>query len=57
MNYHWNWGIFLQQVQSGEETYLDWLIAGLGWTVAVAMSAWLIAVVLGTPSVRAIRRP
>jgi len=48
MNYHWNWGIFLQQVQAGEETYLDWMISGLGWTVAVAMSAWVIALVLGS---------
>ncbi|MDI6745796.1 MAG: amino acid ABC transporter permease [Rhodocyclaceae bacterium] len=48
MNYHWNWGIFLQQVQSGDETYLDWLISGLGWTVAVALAAWLIALVLGS---------
>ncbi|WP_341676523.1 amino acid ABC transporter permease [Niveibacterium sp. SC-1] len=48
MNYHWNWGIFLQQVQAGEETYLDWMISGLGWTVAVAMSAWVIALILGS---------
>jgi glutamate/aspartate transport system permease protein len=25
MNYHWNWGIFLEQVKAGDETYLDWL--------------------------------
>lgn len=48
MNYHWNWGIFLEQVKAGEETYLDWLITGLGWTLAVALSAWLIALLLGS---------
>jgi len=48
MNYHWNWGIFLEQVKSGDETYLDWLITGLGWTLAVALSAWLIALVIGS---------
>lgn len=48
MNYHWNWGIFLQQVQAGEETYLDWLISGLGWTVAVALAAWVIALIIGS---------
>lgn len=48
MNYHWNWGIFLQQVQAGEETYLDWLISGLGWTVAVALAAWSIALLIGS---------
>ena len=48
MNYHWNWGIFLEQVKGGEETYLDWLFTGLGWTLAVALTAWLIALVLGS---------
>lgn len=47
MNYHWNWGIFLEPVKGGEETYLDWLLTGLGWTLAVALSAWVIALVLG----------
>lgn len=48
MNYHWNWGIFLEQVKAGEETYLDWLFTGLGWTVAVALSAWVLALILGS---------
>ncbi|MBI5016547.1 MAG: amino acid ABC transporter permease [Deltaproteobacteria bacterium] len=48
MNYHWNWGIYLEQIKSGDETYLDWLITGLGWTVTVSLSAWVIALVLGT---------
>ncbi|HSD38788.1 MAG TPA: amino acid ABC transporter permease [Rhodocyclaceae bacterium] len=48
MNYHWNWGIFFQQVSSSDETYLDWLISGLGWTVAVAMTAWIMAFILGS---------
>jgi glutamate/aspartate transport system permease protein len=48
MNYHWNWGIFLEQVKSGDETYLDWLITGLGWTIAVALSAWVLALLFGS---------
>lgn len=48
MNYHWNWGIFLEQVKSSEEIYLDWLITGLGWTVAVALTAWVLALLLGS---------
>jgi His/Glu/Gln/Arg/opine family amino acid ABC transporter permease subunit len=48
MNYHWNWGIYLQTVQNGEETYLDWLISGLGWTLAVALTGWVIALVVGS---------
>lgn len=41
MDYNWNWGILL------EEKYLNWLISGFGWTVAVALSAWCIAIVIG----------
>ena len=47
MNYHWNWGIFLEQVKGGDETYLDWLLTGFGWTLAVSLSAWVIALTLG----------
>jgi glutamate/aspartate transport system permease protein len=48
MNYHWNWSIFFQTVPSGDETYLAWIIHGLGWTVAISLSAWVIALVLGS---------
>lgn len=47
MGYHWNWGIFFEQVKGGDETYLDWLITGFGWTISVSISAWLIALLLG----------
>lgn len=47
MSYNWHWGIFLEQVKGGDETYLDWLIAGLGWTVAVSFTAWVIALLVG----------
>lgn len=47
MNYHWNWGIFFQLSPDGAHTYLDTLLAGLGWTLATALSAWLMALVLG----------
>lgn len=47
MNYHWHWGIFLEQVQAGEETYLNWLLTGFGWTLAVSLTAWAIALLLG----------
>jgi glutamate/aspartate transport system permease protein len=47
MNYHWNWGIFLEQVKGGDEAYLNWLLTGFGWTVAVSLSAWVIALSLG----------
>ena len=47
MDYHWNWGIFLEQVKAGEETYLHWLATGLGWTLAVSVAAWLLALAIG----------
>lgn len=42
MNYNWNWGILLT------EPYYEWIISGLGWTLAVAISAWVIAFSLGS---------
>ncbi|MEM1130868.1 MAG: ABC transporter permease subunit, partial [Pseudomonadota bacterium] len=42
MNYNWNWDVLF------EEPYLGWLISGFGWTVAVALSAWCIAFVVGS---------
>ena len=47
MNYHWNWGIFAEEVKGGGETYLDWLITGLGWTLAVSLAAWMLALAIG----------
>ena len=48
MNYNWNWSVFLTPVPSGETTYLGWLFTGLQWTVALSLSAWLIALVVGS---------
>ncbi len=47
MNYDWNWSIFLQLSPDGRGTYLQTLIDGLGWTVAVSLTAWLLALALG----------
>jgi glutamate/aspartate transport system permease protein len=48
MNYAWNWGILLSPTPSSESTYLGWLLAGLQWTVLLSLSAWLVALILGT---------
>jgi glutamate/aspartate transport system permease protein len=48
MNYNWNWGIFWQPAPDGTGTYMSWLIAGLGWTLATALCAWVIALALGS---------
>jgi glutamate/aspartate transport system permease protein len=47
MNYHWNWNIFWQMSPDGTHTYLETLLAGLGWTIATALSAWVLALILG----------
>ncbi len=47
MNYAWNWGVLLQKTPDGAATYVDWLISGLGWTISVALSAWVLALALG----------
>ncbi|RXZ43855.1 amino acid ABC transporter permease [Crenobacter cavernae] len=48
MNYHWDWGVFFKSTGIGQEIYLDWFVAGLGWTIAVALVAWIIALALGS---------
>lgn len=48
MAYHWNWGVFVSPTADGSTTYLGWLLQGLEWTVALSLSAWLVALLLGT---------
>lgn len=48
MQYNWNWNIFWQESPSGIGTYMDTLLAGLKWTVALSVSAWVMALVIGT---------
>lgn len=47
MNYHWNWRIFSEASPDGAGTYLDTLWSGLWWTLATALTAWLLALMLG----------
>lgn len=63
MNYNWNWGIFWELSPDASGTYLQTLFYGLGWTLATALTAWVIALFLGllvgtvrtTPLVWAVR--
>lgn len=48
MNYNWNWGILLAAEPGGTGTYLKYLIVGLGWTLATALAAWVIALAIGS---------
>jgi glutamate/aspartate transport system permease protein len=47
MNYNWNWGILLQPEPGGSGSYLQYLLVGLGWTLATALAAWAIALAIG----------
>jgi glutamate/aspartate transport system permease protein len=41
MDYNWNWGVLFM------DPYLGWLIMGVQWTFAVALAAWVVALVVG----------
>ena len=47
MNYNWNWRIFWEPSPDGVGTYMDTLWSGLMWTLATALIAWVMALVLG----------
>jgi glutamate/aspartate transport system permease protein len=47
MNYHWNWHIYWEASPDGP-TYIHTLLVGLGWTLATALTAWIIALALGS---------
>lgn len=47
MNYNWNWRIFWEASPDGVGTYMDTLWSGLAWTLATALSAWIMALILG----------
>lgn len=47
MNYNWNWRIFWESSPDGMGTYMDTLWSGLVWTLATALTAWVMALILG----------
>jgi glutamate/aspartate transport system permease protein len=47
VKYNWNWGIFFELEPGSSGSYLHYLIVGLGWTLATALAAWVIALALG----------
>ncbi|MGO3858919.1 amino acid ABC transporter permease [Neisseriaceae bacterium CLB008] len=48
MDYSWNWSVLFSDTGIGTETYLSWIITGLGWLFAISITAWVIAMVIGT---------
>jgi glutamate/aspartate transport system permease protein len=48
MSYNWNWAVFGQPSATGDgSTYLGWMLTGLKTTVALSLSAWVLALLLG----------
>ncbi len=47
MNYNWNWNIFWDAAPDATGNYLSTLWSGLIWTLATALSAWVVALALG----------
>ena len=47
MKYSWHWQVLLETEPGGTGTYLHYLLVGLGWTLATALAAWVIALALG----------
>ena len=48
MNYNWHWAVLLETEPGGTGSYLQYLIVGLGWTLAAALAAWIIALTVGS---------
>lgn len=47
MSYQWNWGVFLEPSAVGDDIYLGWMFAGFKMTIALSLTAWLLALLLG----------
>ncbi|HKU45585.1 MAG TPA: amino acid ABC transporter permease, partial [Burkholderiales bacterium] len=47
MGYTWNWKVLLDTEPGGTGSYLQYLIVGLGWTLATALIAWVLALSIG----------
>ena len=48
MGYNWHWKVLLEGEPGGTGSYLQYLIVGLGWTLATALAAWVLALAIGT---------
>ncbi len=48
MKYDWQWSVYLQAAADGSGTWLHYLVVGLGWTLATALAAWVLALLIGS---------
>jgi glutamate/aspartate transport system permease protein len=47
VGYNWHWKVLLETEPGGTGSYIQYLIVGLGWTLATALAAWVIALAIG----------
>ena len=47
MGYNWHWRVLFETEPGGTGSYLHYLIVGLGWTLATALAAWVLALTIG----------
>ena len=45
---NWDWQVFLQDPGGKDPTYWQWMMSAWGWTISVALSALVVALVLGS---------
>ena len=43
----WDWKVFLND-DGGGRTYLEWMMTAWGWTLAVAIASWFVAMLVGS---------
>jgi glutamate/aspartate transport system permease protein len=48
VGYTWHWKVLFETEPGGTGTYLNYLIVGLGWTLATALAAWILALAIGS---------
>ena len=48
MKYNWDWSIYFQPAADASGTWVHYLVIGLGWTLATALAAWVIALLIGS---------
>jgi glutamate/aspartate transport system permease protein len=47
MGYNWHWKVLFETEAGGTGTWLHYLVVGLGWTLATALAAWVLALAIG----------
>jgi glutamate/aspartate transport system permease protein len=47
VNYNWHWKVLFEMEPGGTGSYLEYLLVGLLWTLATALAAWVLALLVG----------